>query len=108
MDLAQATNSLEGAKKEVDQASLDLQNLLYEKEHLQREIQMAKELQCKELTSLQQAEGEDIGKRSESLSSWPPGCAVGVKFRRRKDERRLLPHRQRPNPIRSNPRAAQS
>ncbi|GMH51764.1 hypothetical protein TrST_g8703 [Triparma strigata] len=60
MDLAKATDSLEGAKKSVDQASLDLQNLLYEKEHLQREIQMAKELQCKELTSLQAAEGEDV------------------------------------------------
>ena len=57
-DAASCEADLEAAKRDTDEKRLQLANLLYEKEHLLREIQMAKELECKELEALEEAEGE--------------------------------------------------
>ena len=49
IDLDSAEVDMASAKALADEKKLQLSNLLYEKEHLLREIQMAKELECKEL-----------------------------------------------------------
>jgi THO complex subunit 5 len=66
--LKEKEDKLLKAKKKVESEGLKLQNLLYEKQHLLREIQLAKELQTKNLDKLATAESTTATELIPNLS----------------------------------------
>lgn len=51
---------IQAKKKEVDERHLQLQNLLYEKDHLQRTMQALRDYPMKELTKMEKEEGVSL------------------------------------------------